>query len=88
MYRAASNEYNTYRYWLVYGRSYMEHPCKVWFGHPTQVWTAVLSPDFNFFMLSEISNRVVFVETKFKFGRAIGEDTVLIVTPIPFYFEL
>ena len=41
----------------------------------------------NFFFVTEITSRVVYVETMYQFGRVIGEDRVLIITPIPLYLH-
>lgn len=30
---------------------YMPHPCHVWFGQPTQVWTVTSSPGYSFIPL-------------------------------------
>ena len=77
--------------WFVCCTSYMRHPqCQAWFGYPTQVWTTVLSPETHrsYYLLSKINSRVVFVKANVNFGRVIGDDTVFVVTPIPFQINL
>lgn len=83
-----TDESTTHRHWLVQCSPYMSHPCKPWYGSPTQVWATVLTDDWDYFMLNQINSRVVFLETKVNFGRVIGEDNVLVVTPIPLFFGL
>ena len=69
--------------WFAAVQFMMEHQCKVWFGHPTEVWsTAPATFDFTFIPLSSIQSRVVYVKTTFNFGRVIGDDSVYIVTPL------
>ncbi len=69
--------------WLVKCSPYMEHPCKTYFGRPTQVWASSLENDYDFYKLDEITNRVTYAKTKVNFGLPVGEDSVLIVSPIP-----
>ena len=82
-----SNECTRHTHWLVNCTAYLEHTCKLWYGNPTQVWSTSLSSSNanNFHLINNITSRVVFVKTKVNFGRYIGEDSVLIVVPIPFY---
>ena len=37
-------------FWLLSGSSYIEHPCRLWFGNPTEVWTTVLKDETEFFL--------------------------------------
>jgi hypothetical protein len=76
----------TQRHWLVHCSPYASHQCKPWFGYPAQVWSPVLETDFDYFMLNQITSRVVFVQSNVNFGRVIAKQNVLIVTPIPFNF--
>ena len=73
----------TVEMWLVKSSPYMEHPCQSWFGYPTQVWASTLENDYQFYMIEEITDRVVHATTKINFGRPVGEDNVLIVSPLP-----
>lgn len=57
--------------------------CKAWYGYPTQVWSIGFRTGFNYFLLNDVTSRVVYVRTKVNFGRIIGEDSVLVVVPIP-----
>ena len=77
------NHTETLEVWLVKSSPYMEHPCQSWFGYPTQVWTSVLENDYQFYMIEEITDRVVHAKAKINFGRPFGEDNVLIVSPLP-----
>ena len=69
--------------WFAAVQLLTEHPCKVWFGHPVEVWsTAPTTFDFTFIPLSSIQSRVVYVKTTFNLGRVIGPDSVYIITPL------
>ena len=37
-----SGEYT--KMWFAYVSTFLEHPCKLWYGHPVLVWTTVKSP--------------------------------------------
>ena len=58
----------------------MDHPCKNWYevwhvnwyGYPTEVWASTLEDVFHFYLLEEITGRVVFVKKKF----FISDDTL------------
>lgn len=84
----ATNQQKTEKCWLVKCSPYMAHPCKPWFGFPTQVWASVLDNAYEYFTLEQTDSRVVFTETQVNFGRHIGQDNVLIVTPIPLYLNM
>ena len=72
------------KYWLVNCTAYLEHQCRCWYGNPTQVWSNDLtSSGSRYYLIKDIKNRVVYVNTQVNFGRHIGEDSVLIVAPIP-----
>lgn len=58
------------------------HPCKVWYGYPTQVWSCVTKPDITYLPISHIESRVAYSKQKVHFGSVIGEDSVLIITPL------
>lgn len=32
--------------WCACVSRYFEHPCKLWFGHPVEVWTTLTAPEF------------------------------------------
>lgn len=80
-----TDECMTHRHWLVHCSQWISHQCKPWFGYPTQVWSSELEMDFEYFMLNQICSRVVFVHSKVNFGRVIGEQKVLVVSPIPLF---
>lgn len=81
----SSGNSTTHRHWLAKCSPYMPHRCVPWYGYPTQVWASVLVEDFEYYFLNQITSRVVYVRTNVNFGRVIGEDCVLIVTPVPLY---
>ena len=63
--------------WFPAVQLLMEHPCKVWFGHPVEVWsTAPATFDFTFILVSSIQSCVVYVKTTFNFGRVIRPDSI------------
>ena len=66
--------------WTACVSFFDEHPCKVWFGGPTQVWTRSVTPDHHYIKLSSIKCRVAYCETKVDFGRRIGQETVFVVS--------
>lgn len=78
-----NNQCSRHSHWLAHCSSYMEHQCKAWYGYPTQVWSIGFRTGFNYFLLNDVTSRVVYVRTKVNFGRIIGEDSVLVVVPIP-----
>ena len=83
-----ADESTTHRHWLVRCSPYISHDCKPWYGFPTQVWASVLEDDFDYYTPQQITSRVVYVEIKVNFGRFIGEDNVLIVSPIPLFLDI
>ena len=84
----ADSTLTTEKHWLVRCFKYVSHQCKPWFGYPTQVWdTTYEIADPQYFLLSEIGARAVFVQSKVSFGRVIGNHTVLVAVPIPFYLD-
>ena len=80
-----TNKCTRHTHWLANCTSYLEHPCQLWYGKPTEVWSNSLSSfDVNYFLISSITNRIVYVNAEVNFGRFMGTDNVLIVVPIPF----
>ena len=69
-------------FWFVALSFYYPHECRVWFGNPTEVWSAVASPDYYFLPLSYIQSRVAYSKQKINFGQVIGTDSVLVITPL------
>ena len=81
----STNKCTRRTHWLANCTSYLEHPCQLWYGKPTEVWSNSLSSfDVNYFLISSITNRIVYVNAEVNFGRFMGTDNVLIVVPIPF----
>lgn len=62
--------------WVACIKWYMEHPCKSWYGHPVEVWTATSSPGSFLIPVTSISSRVVYVKHTRNFGRSLSNDTV------------
>ena len=54
----------------------MDHHVKIGMG------ILLLRMTFTSILLEEITDRVVFVKTKINFGLHIGEDNVLIISPL------
>ena len=64
----SSNVLRTDQHWFVKCQPYVPHPCKPWFGYPTQVWNIGLREKFQFFLLNHITNRAVFTQSEVNFG--------------------
>ena len=69
-------------FWLAVASFYYPHDYKAWFGQPTEVWSAVTSPDSHFLPLSYISSRVAYSKQMYNFGSPIGTDSIMVVTPL------
>ena len=67
--------------WFAYVNWFLEHPCKVWFGHPVQVWTTVRCRS-SFIPVSSIKSRVVYVKCTRSFGQTLINDTVYVIVPL------
>ena len=46
--------------WMAAVEWYMDHPCKVWFGNPTQVWSTATYLGYSFILVSDIVSRIVY----------------------------
>lgn len=66
--------------WLAAVKWFEEHQCKVWFGHPTQVWSTTDRPGQFYVPISDIKSRVVYSNHVVNFGRIIGEERVYVIT--------
>ncbi len=53
---------------------FVQHPAKVWFGSPTQVWAVVTTSETHFLPVSCIRSRVAYSMRRYDFGRLIGES--------------
>ena len=71
-------------FWFVAVKLYSGHLCKVWFGSPTEVWSAVTTPDMHFLPLTCIKSRVAYCKKTVDFGRVIGNDSVILAVPLSF----
>ena len=76
-----TNEEHSYK-WVAAVAWFIEHPCKVWFGSPCQVWSSATWPGFSFVSVQDIVSRVVHTKSTVNFGRFIGNQTVLVVVPL------
>ena len=68
--------------WMAAVEWYMDHPCKVWFGNPTQVWSTATYPGYSFVLVSDIVSRIVYTKVTLSFGRAIGQDSVYVIVSL------
>ena len=68
--------------WVACVNTFMEHPCRVWFGNPVQVWTSTISSSFHLIPVNRIRSRVAYVKCKHDFGRVLVNDNVFVVVPI------
>lgn len=46
--------------WVACVTTYLEHPCKIWFEHPVQVWTTVASPETSLIPVTNIKSRIIY----------------------------
>lgn len=67
--------------WVAAVSWFDSHPCKVWFGFPTQVWSTSSFHE-SFVPLQSIKCRVVYTKATVNFGRVIGDDVVFFVIPV------
>ena len=73
----------TIKSYCFVGLSYfIPHPCKEWYGHPTQVWSAVTTSSVEIVPINFIKSRVSYAVQRVDFGGAIGEDKVIVVSPL------
>ena len=78
--KKASNEQESR--WVVAVSWYELHPCKVWFGKPTEVWTTTIAESLSFILIENIVSRVVYVKEEVYFGANVGRDVVYVVVPL------
>ena len=75
------NDGKTVSVWIACVKWFMEHPCKVWYGNPVQVWTITASGPF-FIPVENIKSRVVYSKCTRDFGRILFNDTVYVIVPL------
>lgn len=75
------NEANV-SHWIACVSYHFEHRCKVWFGYPTEVWARATSHDLFFIPIMSIRSRVAYCELEVDFGRIIGKEKVMVVSPL------
>lgn len=77
-----SNQHHSENFWLAAVKVYFEHQCRVWFGHPTEIWASCTRPELIYIPLSYIKCRVAYTTLEQYFGRIIGTDKVSVVIPL------
>lgn len=50
------------RQWVAAFLWFMEHPCRVWYGNPVQVWCTASYPGISFIPVTNIVSRVVYTK--------------------------
>lgn len=61
--------------WFAPVKWFMDHQCKVWFGHPTQVWSSA-------YFFFPIKSQVVYRNHVVNFGRVMGTEKVYVATAL------
>lgn len=69
-------------HWVAAVHWFMDHPCKVWYGDPTQVWSTSHFPGHSYILVSDIITRIVYTKYACNFGRFIGTNTVYVIVPL------
>ena len=77
----SASDYSVSSLWFASIQTYLEHPCKVWFGNPVQVWTTVGSPETHLIPVTSITSRLVYTKCRIDFGR-IKNDLVYVIVPL------
>lgn len=75
------SETQNHSLWVMAAERFMQHPCRVWFGSPSQVWSFD-KHSLHFFAISSFVSRVVHIKATVDFGRVHGCLPVIIATPI------
>ena len=78
----ASSRQETVTIWFAAVSFFDEHSCKVWFGHPIEVWMRVMSPDMKFIPLTHLHRQVAYTSAHVNFGCYIGTQRVYIIVPL------
>ena len=73
---------HTCTHWIVAVRWFMDHPCRVWYGDPTQVWSISQFPGHSYIFVSDIISRVVYSKYLCDFGRFVGTNIVFVIIPL------
>ena len=55
-------------HWVAAVNWFMDHPCKVWYGNPAQVWSTAQFPGYSYILVSDIVSRVVYTKSLCDFG--------------------
>ena len=80
--KLTSGEEQNVSYWFAAASFYHEHQCKLWFGRPTEVWATATLPDLCLIHVNCIKCRVAYCKVDVDFGRFIGQQTVIAVSPL------
>ena len=68
--------------WIAAVSFYFQHEYKVWFGYPTEVWALSTMSDVFFIPIEHIICRVAYAKMEVDFGRLIGKQEVMVVSPL------
>lgn len=68
--------------WVACVNWYLEHPCKLWYGNPVEVWTTVHSPVTSLIPVKHIKSRLVYAKCRRDFGRRLLNDSVYVISPL------
>lgn len=77
-----SNHSQAQTFWVAVVNWYLEHPCRVWYGNPVQVWTTVNSPVTSYISVKSIKSRLIYTKCTRDFGTMLVNDTVYVITPL------
>ena len=68
--------------WVIAVTWYMEHPCKVWYGSTSQVWSCVQRSEIDLIPITSFISRAVYTKATVNFGTISGSMPVIIATPV------
>ena len=68
--------------WFIAVMWHMDHPCRVWYGYPTEVWSCTQCSQLDFIPFENFRSRVVYTKTSIDFGRVFGCGPAIVATPI------
>lgn len=57
------------------------HLFRVWFVNPTEVWCSTQT-SFEYLPVRNIKHHAIYIKASVDFGRQVGTDTVLVVSPL------
>ena len=74
--------------WVIAVKWHMDHPCKVWYGYPSQVWSCVQHSELDFIPMTSFRSRAVFTKATVSFGSLCGCAPVIVATPLENVYNL